>query len=313
MDFSAELKAKRANLSEGSLKTYNSLLKSIYKSCFGNDKTPDIKNFKNTDKILQFLKPKTLSSRKTYLASLVCIAPDVKEYKDMMNEDMINYKHEIDKQQLNDKQAKANITSEEIREIYEDLKKTADHLYKKSKLTNSDLQYIQDYIIVSLLGGVHIVPRRSLDYVEMKIRNIDKDSDNYIDKKQFVFHKFKTAKFHEGGQTLEIPLALRKILNKWIAVVPADVDYLLFNGSLEKLSNVTLNQRLNRIFKGPISINQMRHTYLTEKYGAMMQKQKEMAETMEDMGSSDKQAKVYVKLDAVKPVKGSKKSKDIDV
>ncbi len=312
MDFSAELKAKRANLSEGSLKTYNSLLKSIYKSCFGNVKEPEIKNFKDTKKILEFLKPKTLSSRKTYLASLVCIAPDVKEYKDMMNEDMINYKHEIDKQQLNDKQARANITSEEIRAIYEDLKKTAEHLYKKSKLTNSDLQYIQDYIIVSLLGGVHIVPRRSLDFVEMKIRNIDKDNDNYIDKKQFVFHKFKTAKFHEGGQTLEIPLVLRKILNKWISVIPENVDYLLFNGGLDKLSNVTLNQRLNRIFKGPISINQMRHTYLTEKYGAMMQKQKEMAETMEDMGSSDKQAKVYVKLDAIKPVKGSK-NKDIDV
>lgn len=312
MDFSAELKAKRANLSEGSLKTYNSLLKSIYKSCFGSDKTPDIKNFKNTEKILQFLKPKTLSSRKTYLASLVCIAPDVKEYKDMMNEDMITYKHEIDKQQLNDKQAKANITSEEIRAIYEDLKKTAEHLWKKNKLTNSDLQYIQDYIIVSLLGGIHIVPRRSLDFVEMKIRSIDKDSDNYIDKKQFVFHKFKTAKFHEGGQTLEIPLALRKILNKWISVIPENVDYLLFNGGLDKLSNVTLNQRLNRIFKGPISINQMRHTYLTEKFGAMMAKQKEMAEDMEDMGSSDKQAKVYVKLDAIKPVKGKSK-KDIEL
>ena len=45
MDFSTELKAKRAHLTEGSLKTYNSLLKSIYKKCFGNDKDPNVKNF----------------------------------------------------------------------------------------------------------------------------------------------------------------------------------------------------------------------------------------------------------------------------
>jgi capsular polysaccharide biosynthesis protein len=40
----------------------------------------------------------------------------------------------------------------------------------------------------------------------------------------------------------------------------------------------------------------MRHTYLTEKYANLMKKQKVMEEDMENMGSSTKQAKVYVKL-----------------
>jgi hypothetical protein len=66
---------------------------------------------------------------------------------------------------------------------------------------------------------------------------------------------------------------------------------------------------------GKISVNQMRHTYLTEKYGAMMQKQKDMAEDMDNMGSSLAQSKVYVKLDdpdikedEVLPAKKTKKS-----
>lgn len=296
MDFSNVLKQRRDHLSNGSLKTYNSLLKSIYKSIWGNTKEPDVKNFEKTKDVIKFLEDKSPSSRKTYLAALVCMCPDVDEYRTIMNKDMMEYKKEIDKQLMNDKQLEANISSAEIKAIYNELERTANFLYKKTKLSSSDLQQIQDYIIVSILGGIHIVPRRSLDYVELKVKNIDKNNDNYIEKGKFVFHKFKTAKFHEGGQSLEIPPALKKILIKWVNVIPDNVEYLLFNSNFQPLSNVTLNQRLNRIFKGPISINQMRHTYLTEKYGEMMKKEKAMESEMEDMGSSIKQAKVYVKL-----------------
>jgi len=297
MDFTDELKKKREHLSAGSLKTYNSLLKTVYRACFGNTKTPEIKNFKKVDDIIKFLEPKTMSSRKTYLASLVVMCPDVEEYKKMMNKDMIDYKHEQDKQEMNDKQIESNISSEEIRAIYEDLKKTADFLMKKKTLSISNLQSIQDFIIVALLGGIFIVPRRSLDYCELMFRNYKPDDDNYILKNKLIFHKFKTAKFHEDGQTLDIPKPLQLILKKWIDVIPSNVDNVLFNSNLQPLSNVTLNQRLNRIFKGAISVNQMRHTYLTEKYGAMMKQEKKMETDMNNMGSSTKQAKIYVKFD----------------
>jgi hypothetical protein len=297
MDFTDALKKKRENLSPGSLKTYNSLLKTIYRSCFGITKTPDMKNFEKVAEIVKFLEPKTASSRKTYLASLVVICPDIEEYKKIMNKDMLEYKQEMDKQEMNDKQMTSNISSDEIKLVYEDLKKTADFLYKKKTLSGSNLQTIQDFIIVSLLGGIHIVPRRSLDYCELKFRNYKPDDDNYILKNKLIFHKFKTAKFHEDGQQLDIPKPLQAILKKWISVIPSDVDNILFNSNLQPLTNVTLNQRMNKIFKGPISINQMRHTYLTEKYAGMMKQQNKMEEEMEDMGSSTKQAKIYVKFD----------------
>lgn len=315
MDFNNELKKKRVHLSEGSLKTYNSLLKTIYKKVFENTDKPDIEKFKEQEKILKFLEDKSSSSRKTYLASLICIAPDVEEYKKVMNKDMADYKEEMDKQVMNDKQAENNISSSEIFDMWKDYKKTADFLYKKKSLSISDLQQIQDFILISLLGGVFVVPRRSLDYVAMKYKNYDEDKDNYILKNKFIFHKFKTAKFHKEGQSLDIPPALKKILNKWISVIPEDIDTLLFNSNFEELSSITLNQRFNKIFRGKISVNQMRHTYLTERYGAMMQKQKDMAVDMDNMGSSLAQSKVYVKLDdpdikedEVLPAKKTKKN-----
>jgi integrase len=160
---------------------------------------------------------------------------------------------------------------------------------------------IQNYIILSLYYG-HIVPRRSLDYVDMKYQNYDKDKDNYMDlkKERFVFNKFKTAqkmgKELKGEQTLDIPPALKKILTKWIAIIPKEIDHLLFNTNLEPLSNVTLNQRLNALFGKKISVYSLRHFYLTSKYKQLMIANEDMAEDMEQMGSSSAQAKVYVKI-----------------
>jgi len=65
---------------------------------------------------------------------------------------------------------------------------------------------------------------------------------------------------------------------------------------LEPLSNVTLNQRLNALFGKKISVNSLRHFYLTSKYKQLMLANEDMAEDMEQMGSSSAQAKVYVKI-----------------
>ena len=160
---------------------------------------------------------------------------------------------------------------------------------------------VQNYIILSLYYG-HIVPRRALDYVDMKYQNYDTDKDNYVDmkKNRFVFNRYKTAqkmgKELKGQQILDIPPALKKILTKWIALIPSAIDTLLFNSNLEKLSNVTLNQRLNGLFDGKKGVNALRHYYLTSKYKELMIANEDMAEDMEAMGSSINQSKSYIKI-----------------
>ena len=82
---------------------------------------------------------------------------------------------------------------------------------------------------------------------------------------------------------------MRNILHKWIKV--NTTAYLLFDKNLEPLTAVKLNQRLNKIFDGKkISVNALRHTFLTEKYG-------NIGEDMEDMGSSINMATTYIKKD----------------
>lgn len=296
MNFTEDIKQCKPKLSAGSTKTYNSLLRTIYKNVYGDTKDPDVKQFADTEKVLAFVREKPYNVRKTYLAALLCVVPDNKEYKDLMLEDINQYNQVVSTSQLTDKLENSAINTEEIEEISTNLKNMATLLMKKKSHNVADLMQIQNYIILSLYYG-HVVPRRALDYVSMMHRNYNTATDNYIDLKRnlFVFNKFKTAKF-KGTQTLEIPPALKKILVKWISLIPDGVDTLLFNTNLLPLSSITLNQRLNSIFGGNKSVNSLRHFYLTSKYKEVMRAQNQMSKEMNDMGSSTAQANVYVKI-----------------
>jgi len=295
MDFTEALKENRPHLSANSLKTYNSCLRTIYKNCFPNDKEADASKFRTEhEKISEYINSKPFNVRKTILASLVCIAPTVKEYKESMLSDIKTYKEEIDKQEETETQKNARISHDEINTVLNELKRQADAIYKRKYINNDDLQKLQDYILVCLLGGFYIVPRRALDYTEMKIRGVTNE-DNCIEKSKLIFRKFKTAKFY-GTQTIDMPVQLKNILNKYISVIPNHIEYLLFNVNGAKLNSVSLNQRLNKIFNGRISINALRHAYLTDKYENVMKEQKKMEEDLSAMGSSEAQAKTYVKL-----------------
>ena len=143
-----------------------------------------------------------------------------------------------------------------------------------------------------MLSGIFIPPRRSLDYCNFKIKNIDKATDNYLDKNELLFVSYKTARFY-GLQKIEIPKELKTILTKWIKCNPT--DYLLFDINNNKLSSVKLNQRLNKIFGKASSVNALRHSYLTSKYGDTIKTNNSLATDLSEMGSSLAQAKIYIK------------------
>lgn len=302
MDFTDEIKASRPKISAGSLKTYNSLLRSMYKGAFGADDKADFTLFtKRYGKVLDHLSEKTANTRKTYLAALVCIAPTIEAYRNEMMSDIKKHTAETNKSEMTDKLEESSISADEIRTITAALKQNADALFQKKTHRVPDLMEIQEYVLLSLYNG-HIVPRRALDYVEMKYQNYNKKTDNYMDLNRdiFVFNVFKTATKNgedlKGQQVLEIPPSLKKILLKWIAVIPREVDTLLFNSNLEPLSAVSLNQRLNKIFGGKKSVNSLRHFYLTSKYKELMEETERMSADMEAMGSSSAQAKTYIKI-----------------
>lgn len=292
MNLKEELKKLRPNLSDSSIKTYSSILRNLHKKVFENQEI-EKSNFNECSRVLDHLKDMPPNKRKTILSALVVLT-DKDEYRNVMNGDVSDYNKEIQKQEKTETQRDNWITTDEIREIFNRLENDAKILFKKQNKSNTDMQQIQNYIIVSLLGGLFIPPRRSLDYCEMKIRNVNKDEDNYINKNKFVFNKYKTAKTY-GQQELEIPQTLKNILNRWIAI--NDGEYLLRDTRGNPLNSVKLNQYMNRIFGGKkISVNNMRHTYLTDKYKQTSEESKKLAKDMSEMGSSTNMADTYIKL-----------------
>jgi hypothetical protein len=183
------IKNKRPSLSTSSLTTYNSILSNLYKKVFGNGDM-DFKNFEECDKIIDFLKDISPNKRKTTLSALVVIT-DNKKYRELMVEDISKYNHEISKQEKSETQKDNWLSDEEIKSTWEAYKKQADALYKKPAHTMTDLQVIQDFVILSLLSGIFIPVRRSLDYVSMK-------KSGQIDKQSFVLKSCVTKKFFES-------------------------------------------------------------------------------------------------------------------
>ena len=285
------IKEKRPSLSDSSLTTYSSVLRSLYKKLYGDGEI-DYSKFNEADKILEHLKPLTPNKRKTVLAALVIIT-DNKKYRDQMLADVRDYNKEISKQEKTEAQEENWVSQQEIEAMYNEMKKTFNMIYKKEHKSSNDLQVLQNFVILALFKL--IAPRRSKDYVDFKIKNINRDTDNYLQNGKFIFNSYKTAKTY-GKQEVPIPRELSTIINKWIKVNPT--EYLLFDVNMNPLSAVKLNQRFNRIFDGKkVSVNMLRHSFLTDKFGDQIKKEKEINNTMEDMGSSSNMLKTYIKND----------------
>jgi hypothetical protein len=292
-DLKEYIKDKRPTLSASSITTYNSILRNLYKKVFGTTEI-ETKKFDETDKILAHLKEVPPNKRKTILSALVIITDD-KKYRDLMLEDIKEYNHEIGKQEKSETQKENWVGGGDIKTLWDTLKRNTDLIYKKSHLTPNDLQAIQSFIIVSLLGGVFVPPRRSKDLVDWKIKSVDKTKDNYLEKSSIHYNSYKTAKCY-GEQVVQIPTTLKNIINKWVKVNPT--DYLLFDTNMNPLTSVKLNQRLNKLFDGKkVGVNALRHTYLTDKYADTMEQKKKIDKDMKEMGSSANMLTTYVKED----------------
>jgi integrase len=291
MDLRKELKEQRPNLSDSSITTYSSILRNLFKRVFENEEM-NMKSFNESEKIIDHLKNIPPSRRKTILSALLVLTGN-KEYKELMTSDLSEYQSIVETQEKSPTQKESWIQYDEVIKILHALEADAKLLYKKKALTMTDMQQIQNYVILALLSGSYIAPRRSLDYVCMKIRNVKKTEDNWFDSKKLYFNRYKTQKYYKE-QSVDLPPALKKILEKWSSQ-NKHTDYLLFDNNSQPLTSVKLNQRLARILGHGRSVNALRHSYLQHLYGNTIELNEKINKTMSDMGSSQSQLKVYVK------------------
>lgn len=290
------LKEKRPNLSQSSLITYTSTLNSLHKKLFGS--VIDPKNFNNTDVILHFLKDIPPNKRKSILASLVVVCENP-EYRNLMLEDIKVYNKETAKQRKTINQEASWIDQPDINIKYKEMEGIFKVLLKKNRdnITSKEFQTMQDFVMLSLLGGIYIPPRRLKDFIDFRIRPIVTEDPNKVNtrtRNKLIFNSYKTSKTY-GQQTVQIPPKLRFILDKWNDYNPT--FYLFIDTKGRPLTNVKMNQRLNKIFSKKVSVNQLRHSYLSHKYQDRIENNAELAKDFEDMGSSMHQEKVYIKTD----------------
>ncbi len=287
MELAKDILEKRPHLHEKSVKTYGSVLKSIMKDL-------DMKGSKELDdhkKVLKYLNEMPPNKRKTRLSALFVLTEN-DNYKSKMLEDIGEYNASVSKQDKNEKESENWISKDDVISLYDKMKKSANNIMKKGDLKMRDLQEIQNFVMLALF--VLIPPRRALDYVEMKIKNVDKKTDNYIQGYKLVFNTYKTSQ-SKGQQIVDIPRELKTILNKWGKVNPS--EYLLFDAKNNKLSSVKINQRFEKIMGKKYSVNMFRKLFLTDKYGDTVKKMKDLEKDMIEMGSSKAQLNHYVKFE----------------
>ena len=297
MDLKEYLKNKRPNLSTGSLATYKSILSNLYSKFHNGDKKDiDVSFFSKEHKnILDHLKDIDPVKRKTTLSALVVVCDDdvCKYYREPMMQDIKTANSINIEQKMSDKQKENWITQEQVREKFDSMYEALKPKLISKKIDGKTLNEFSDLLLLALTSGLYIPPRRSLDWVEMMVKGYDKKLSNYIFKNKFYFNRYKTAK-HYGLDIVDIPPDLNVLLKKYISYLPSSQEYLFVNNKGGKINSVKVALTLNKIFGKNVSINNLRHSYVTEKYKSMPAL-KEMMDTAEKMGHSVLQHLEYIK------------------
>lgn len=291
------LRRHKADIAPSTARTYASLLRNLYYNATGKDKNDEIDMdwYKDEVAVLDALKDKEAKLRKTILAGLMGLvgSEHSAKYKKQMTADIGEYNEWLKKQEKTETQKNNWKEYGEIKRKVEEYDAKAKAILKKETVDDADRKVLVDWLLLALTTGYYIPPRRSMDYALMKHRGFDRAQDNFIDKNQFVFNKYKTAKTY-NQQTLEIPKVFRGMLTKYIRTIPDGVDTLLYDTTRKPLSSVKMAQRLNRLFDAKISVSMLRHIFLTDKLGNIPRLQ-ELEDLAEDMGHSTRMQMEYIK------------------
>ena len=183
-NISDKLRANRERISDSSIKTYSSMLCSINKK-IGGEKELEFFS-KEKERIIQYIKDSITSfqTQKTLLSALY-ILTDLKQYKDFMLEICKKVNDTYKEQKMNDKQKEHRIS-------FETVKDKVNSLLSMLK-TNPSLNSYELFLIAAFSSGVYAPPRRS-EFAFVKIKNFDKQKENYLEKNKIVFNSYKTAK-----------------------------------------------------------------------------------------------------------------------
>ena len=274
-EFREEIKKallEKRNLSDSTLITYTSVLYNVADKM--NEKHLGVFTQQKT-KVLEYVagleKPQT---RKTILSALFVLTGEP-DYQNKMKEDIDVVNKHYSTRKMDAKREEKKISFDAVKEINA-------KLFQEHQAHPFDRDKLQNYLITMLCSGEHVAPRRLLDWISMKTKNYDKKVDNYILGNKFYFNKYKTSKLY-GLQSIDIPPAVKTMINKLKKLNPPTSDYLFNTRKGEPLTSSGLNKILTSIYG--FSVDMLRSIFLTDEvYNNDLLKKLE--KTAEEMGHS---------------------------
>jgi hypothetical protein len=257
----AKLLENKPDMKPSTLKTYTSLLSSLYLEDHSKNSDVDFDWFKNHIRVKELIINRPLASQKTIFSGLMSIAPldtyreNIMEIKQIQNENIAD-------QEKTPKQEENWLNWTDIVKTIGTASENMKPIFAKKEWDDNDLSEVSSYMLLSLASGFYIPPRRSTDWSEMKIRNYDTDTDNYYEKGVFHFNNYKTFDTY-GKHKIRITGNLKELMKIMIKRNPH--DYLLVNTNGTKLFTSSITQRLNKFFGDKkISTSMLRHIYMSK-------------------------------------------------
>jgi len=273
----------------------------------GNKPFRNLSFLKSTENVLSKLENRNLatSTKKNYIASILSvlskyldkkgIEPLYKQYADIMEELREKMSEANPDNTKTDKQVKNWMTWDEIIEKRNKLENSIRENLKGLKFKDLDKRtHYNKLLNVVVLSLYTLIPPRRNDYAEMEIvmneSEATNDKMNYLvlNDKKFIFNNYKTEhKF--GKQVIDIPKDLMNVIKLYIRYHPLlqtkkknyPVHFLVMDTGKAVSKNNGITRILNRIFGDKtIGSSLLRHIFLTDRYGDVLQEKSKIAEQM---------------------------------
>jgi len=192
------------------------------------------------------------------------------------------------------KQEKAWVDWPDVLKRHQELKAEVTKFSDAKNLTPKQYQTLVAYVVLSFY--VLLRPRRNADFLHMYVTpsltdglvTLTADRNYYaLDTHKMLFHVFKTAKTApEDEKSLDVPTELQEVIALYMKHHPLNKsnrkDYKLLvnaDGSPINAGN-SITRILNRVFDKHVSSSMLRHSFLSGKYGKVLEEMKEDSAAM---------------------------------
>jgi hypothetical protein len=261
-----------------------------------NQPVEDIKFLSRPATIMRKIADFKPTTQRTFIISIISLLsqlPKTKKLYDKYYEILLKVNDQIKSDNDTNNKADRLINWESVEEKQQELKEDVDKFRGKSSINQSEYDKLLQYVVLSLY--TLIPPRRNKDYLMMDV--VDKydslmDSDrNYYSRQtnEFIFNNYKTAKTFKQ-QRQEVPFKLQEVLDIYMKYRPKETPAFLVYYNKKPLKQINAITRiLNSTVGDSVGASKLRHSYLTGKYGNILEEMEKDANAMSHSAQTQKE------------------------